>query len=373
MHKISIRSTPVLVVLGLLALGLFYFVESTKEEQQQDHFEEKITAAEAMQESIAFLKEKHFKNEVALDNINDPNDTRIIGTQFSEITSGRGSLPIKLSTTNPNFAALMVSLYREAGLQRGDHIVIGATGSFPAMNIAASVAAKTLGLKVTYLASVTSSSWGANDPDYTYLDIHKSLKEANLVDFSIVGASIGANQDIGRTLSPEGRELAVAAIERNNAALIIGEDLSACIDQRMRLIAREEKRSGKPVELYVNIGGGIASLGSKANADNLPSGLTMQGKLKDFPDKKGVVFQMVSQGKPFINMLNVQNLMNTYELPRDPFPLPPIGEGKLFKEVKYKLAYLIISFGSLLALLIAVIVFDRRQNALGKDVVHPSH
>ncbi len=372
MNKISIRSTPVLVVLGLMSLGLFYFVETTKGEQFQDHYKEKVAAAEAMQESLEYLKNKHFKNEVVLDNINDPNDTRIIGTQFSEITSGRGSLPIKLSTTNPNFAALMVELYRDAGLKRGDHIVIGATGSFPAMNIAASVAAKTLELKVTYLASVTSSSWGANDPDYTYLDIHKSLKEANLVNFDIAGASIGANQDIGRTLSPEGRELAIEAIRRNNVKLIKGDHLSDCIDQRMSIIRKAVKKSGKSVKLYVNIGGGIASLGSKANADNLASGLTSQGKLDDFPDKKGVVFQMVSQGKPFINMLNVQNLMTKYELPRDPFPLPHIGKGKLFKEVKYDLTNLIISFSGLLILLIAVILFDRRQNALGKEVIHES-
>lgn len=362
-----------LVVLGTLSLGLFFLVEQTKEEQFQDHYEEKISAAESMQESIEFLKNRHFENEVAIDNINDPNDTRIIGTQFSEITSGRGSLPIKLSTTNPNFAALMVELYRDAGLKRGDHIVIGATGSFPAMNIAASVAAKTLGLKVTYLASVTSSSWGANDPEYTYLDIHKSLKKANLIDFDIAGASIGANQDIGRTLSPEGRELATEAIRRNKTRFITGTRLDDCIEQRVKLIRKAEQSYGKPVKLYVNIGGGIASLGSKANADNLASGLTRKGKLEDFPDKKGVVFQMVSEGKPFINMLNVQNLMRKYDLPRDPFPLPPIGKGKLFKEVKYNMTYLISSFSGLLALLLAVIIFDRRQNALGKDVVHESH
>lgn len=373
MNKISIRSTPVLVILGALSIGLFVFVERTKGEQYQDHHEEKIAAAESMQQCIDFLKEKHFKNEVSVDNINDPNDTRIIGTQFSEITSGRGSLPIKLSTTNPNFAALMVELYRDAGVKRGDHIVIGATGSFPAMNIAASVAAKTLGLKVTYLASVTSSSWGANDPEYTYLDIHNSLKEANFVDFDIAAASIGANQDIGRTLSPEGRELAVEAIDRNKIKLITGENLDECIEQRISLIESVEKSSGKPVELYVNIGGGVASLGSKENADNLSSGLTTKGKLENFPDKKGLVFQMVSNGKPFINMLNVQNLMNRYELPRDPFPMPPIGQGKLYKEVKYDITNVIMSFGGLLALLIAVILFDRRQNALGKEVVHESN
>ena len=64
--------------------------------------------------------------------------------------------------------------------------------------------------------------------------------------------------------------------------------------------------------------------------------------------------------------------MDKYELAKDPFPLPPIGEGKLYKEIKYDMRYVIGAFAALLLLLLGVILFDRRQNALGKDVVHES-
>ena len=182
MKNISIRSTPVLLVLGSIALGLLFMVEKTQHEQQEKNYEEKFAAAKLTAQCREFLKQKHFANEVSLDNINDPNDTKIVGSRYSSITSGRGSLPVKLGTVNPNFSALIVQLFHDAGLKKGDHIVIGATGSFPGLNIAASAAAEVMDLQVTYLASVTSSSWGANDPEYTYLDMQSSLQKRR-IDF----------------------------------------------------------------------------------------------------------------------------------------------------------------------------------------------
>lgn len=370
MTKISIRSTPVLCILGGISIGLFMLVENTKGEQPQPFFEEKIAASRHMQNCVDYLKDKHFKDEITIDNINDPNETKLIGTQFSEITSGRGSLPVKLSTINPNFAALAVELFKKADIGEGDHVAICATGSFPALNIAVLSAAHVLGAEVSLISSVTSSSWGANDPDYTFLDIHSSLKEGGFIDHDIVAASIGANQDIGRTLSPEGREVVMAAIERNNILFINDGTLDGNIERRMSLFAQREKKLGKEIKLFVNIGGGIASLGSKQNSDQLNAGLTTESKLQDFPDKIGVVFNMAAKQKPYINLLHLQGLMKKYELPIDPMPLPEPGEGALFYAVKYNLRYVIGAFAGLVLLLFGVILYDKRQNALGKDVIH---
>jgi len=369
MKNISIRSTPVLIVLGLMSIGLLILVENTKHEQTQPFFQEKLDAARLMENSIAHLKATHFKDEVAVDNINDPNDTRIIGTRFSSITSGRGSLPSKLSTTNPNFGALMVQLLRDAGVKKGDHIAIGATGSFPALNIATCAAAKVLGLNVSLITSVTSSSWGANDPLYTFPDMHASLVEAGLLSQSILASSIGANQDIGRTLSPEGRHEASQAILRNNLTFINGSSLSDNIERRMELFNARERELGKPVAVYVNVGGGVASLGSDINSESLPSGLSKETKLELFEDKTGVMFRMASRQIPIINLRNVQVLMSRYDLPRDPVPMPLPGDGKLFYDLKYDLRYVFGATGLLVWLLFAIIVFDRKQNALGKTVV----
>ena len=362
MKDISIRSTQVLVTLALIAIGLMFLVEFTKKERQQAYFEEKLEAANLMQNCISYLKEIYFKNEVSIDNINDPNESCIIGTRYSEITSGRGSLPIKLSTVNPNFAALVIQLYKDAGLKSGDHIAICATGSFPALNIAACSAAKVLKLKVSLISSLTSSSWGANDPNYTFPDMYSTLQEGGFLNQNIIAASIGANQDIGRTLTPKGRDLAVEAIERNNIPFIDGSSLEQNIKKRMQLFEEREKETGQIIKLYVNIGGGVASLGGPENSNQLPPGLTKTAKLSMFPDKKGIMFEMAAKNIPFINLLNLSKLMNKYELPIDPVPLPDFGEGKLFKELKYDLRIVIGSTLLLVLLMVGVIIYDKRQN-----------
>ncbi len=369
MKNISIRSSVVLSILSIVAITMMFIVEFTKKEQPQPHFQEKLAAARLMSNCINHLKETAFKNEVDVDNINDPNDTRIIGTRYSSITSGRGSLPIKLSTVNPNFAAMIVELFKKANLKKGDHIAIGATGSFPALNIAVCSAAETMKLKISLITSVTSSSWGANDPNYTFLDMYSNLFEGGLFHQKIIASSIGANQDIGRTLSPEGREQAKEAIKRNGIVFINGKSLNENIAERMKIFDQREKEVGKKIKLYVNVGGGVASLGSNINSEKLPSGLLEDVKLNVFPDKKGVMFEMASQKIPLINLRNLQRLMTRFDLPRDPVPLPEPGEGKLFYDMKYDMRYVFGTTGLLIMLIFGIVVFDKKQNALGNEII----
>ncbi len=369
MKNISIRSTLVLSILSIVAVLMMFIVEFTKKEQPQPYFQEKLAAAGLMSDCIEYLKHTAFRDEVIVDNINDPNDTRIIGTRYSSITSGRGSLPVKLSTVNPNFAAMIVELFKDAGIKKGDHIAIGATGSFPALNIAACSAVETMGLKISFIASVTASSWGANDPKYTYLDMHSSLLKGGLFKQKIIASSIGANQDIGRTLSPEGRSQAAEAVKRNGLIFINGNSLSENIAARMKIFGDREKELGKKIKLYVNIGGGVASLGSNINSEELPSGLLEDVKLNIFPDKKGVMFEMASRKLPLINLKNLQRLMTRYELPRDPVPLPEPGEGKLFYDLKYDMRYVFGATSLLVMLIFGIVVFDKKQNAIGNDII----
>ncbi|HEX8039770.1 MAG TPA: poly-gamma-glutamate system protein [Chryseosolibacter sp.] len=368
--KISIRSTHVLVIMGAISVALMLWIELTKRETEQPYFEEKMKAATRMASAIEYLKEKHFKNEISVDNINDPNDTKMIGTQFSPITSGKGSLPIKLSTVNPNFAALVVQLFKEAGLQSGDHIGVCATGSFPAMNLAVCIASEVLGLKMTFIGSVTSSSWGANDPYYTYLDMHSSLIEGGFLHEKIIASSIGGNDDLGRTLSEEGRGMAVEAIRRNGVPMINENSLRKDIAKRIGIFREQERLMNDELKLFVNVGGGIASLGSARNSVAIPSGLVEDIKLRDFPDKHGVLFEMAANGKKVINLLNLNSLLAKYNMPIDPVPLPEPGAGELFNKMKYDYGNVGIAMFVLVSMLTAVIIHDRKQNALGKNVIY---
>jgi len=365
MNTISIRSTLVLSILGALAISLLIIVENSKEFQKQANYEEKIQAAQLNKKCMIYLKNTFFANEIAIDNINDPNETGIIGQQFSEITSGRGSLPVKLSTANPNFAAMIVTQLKEAGLKKGDGVAVCVTGSFPALNIATCAAIETMGLQPIFITSVTSSSWGANSPAFTWLDMHKSLYDAKLISFMPVASSIGGNEDLGRTLSKEGRDLATAAIERNELHYINSGTLEGNITERMKIF---ENGTSK-VKMFINVGGGIASLGSNNNADVLPSGLRTSAKINELPDHRGVVYEMVRKDIPILNLLHINRLMERYDLPRDPVPLPKIGEGSLYKTFRYDLTVVVAATSVFLSLILGVMYYDKKQNQLGTQII----
>ena len=44
----------------------------------------------------------------------------MIGLSQSPITSTLGHLPVKQTTINPNWAAVMIEMYKKAGLKAGD-------------------------------------------------------------------------------------------------------------------------------------------------------------------------------------------------------------------------------------------------------------
>ncbi|GGI55736.1 poly-gamma-glutamate system protein [Winogradskyella haliclonae] len=364
MKNISIRSTAVLSVIAIITIVALVLVENLKSYKKQQYYYEKIEAAHLNRKLQKHLKQTFFKDEIIINNINDPNNTGLIGQQFTEITSGRGSLPIKLSTLNPNFSAMVVQQIKDAGLKKGDKVAMCFTGSFPALNMAVIAAVETLELRPVLITSVTSSSWGANDANLTWIDMQNELYKSKLVSFMPIASSIGGNQDIGVTLSKDGRQKAIIAIQRNNISLIKGNNLEDNIAERMALFNAE-----RGIKLFINVGGGVASLGSHNNSKKLPSGFRDNLKHANFIDKQGIVYEMVKQDIPIINLLNIDRLLKRYQLPRDPLPLPKPGEGALYNTYKYDLLTVGITTALLIGLLIIAMYYDKKQNALGTQII----
>lgn len=367
MQKFSIKSNLTLSLLAVLFVGSFFIVEQNKEDALQDHYDEKFQASQLAMETMEFIKGLRMEKGVFIDNINDPNETGIIGQEFTQITTGRGSLPIKLSATNPNFAAMVVQLLKDADVEEGDKVAVCMTGSFPAVNIATYSALKTIGAEPIIILSTTSSTWGANDPEFTWLDMEAKLHEKGIFPFRAAAASIGGNQDIGMALSKNGRVLAKMAIKRNNLPFIDGENLNMNIEKRLDLF--EKHSQGKPIKAFINVGGGIASLGSKKNGERIAAGLNKELKLKNIPDKVGVLFNMAQEDVPIIHLLNLNGLMKKYALPRNPVPLPAPGEGELFLVKKYDLTIVWSISGFLLLTLTGLVLYDKKINQLGRNII----
>lgn len=366
MNKISIRSTLVLSIIGAIAIGLFAIVESTKKKRQEDWYSEKIAASMLAKNAMDHLKLTQNEDIEFIDNINDPNETGLIGEEYTPITTGTGSLPIKLATTNPNFAGVIVQLVKDAGLKQGDCVAICMTGSFPAMNISTIAALQTLKIKPIIISSITASSWGANNPENTWIDMERELYTSKILKFTSSASSMGGNSDIGRALSLEGRDMVKDAIKRNGIYYINTGSLEGNVQKRMEIF---DKKSRSSIKAFINVGGGVASIGSDANGFQINQGANLNVKLKSFVDKKGVMFEMAKKGLPIINLLHFDKLIAKYRLPLEVTPEPKIGAGKLYNSLKYQIPIVSIALLILVGLLLSIIYIDKKQHALGNEII----
>jgi poly-gamma-glutamate system protein len=366
MDKFKAKSNIVLGLVSLLALLAFIAVENGKMDVKQRWYKEKLEAAQLSQAAEEYLKDYRMENGIFIDEINDPNHTALIGQEYSLITTDQGDLISKLTATNPNFAAVMVQLLKDAGLKEGDNVAVAFSGSFPGLNISVMAAIQTLKLKPVIITSEGASNFGANDPYFTWLDMESVLYKSNIFHIRSVAASIGGGHDVGRGLSPEGRDLIVKAIERNGVEFIDEKYLENSISKRMEIY--EKYSLGQPVKAFINVGGGIASLGTTVNGQLIPSGLTEHLPMSNYP-LRGVIIQMGQKGIPIIHILNIDQLVTNFGLPVNPIPLPEPGEGGIFIQKKYNMITTAIATVVLVVVIVLIYLNERKRNRLGSDVV----
>ncbi|MFH1121521.1 MAG: poly-gamma-glutamate system protein [Bacteroidota bacterium] len=366
MLKYRAKSNIVLGFIALMSLFAFIAVENSKKEVRQEWYTEKLKAAKLSQQAALCLKGFRLEEGVFIEEVNDPNQTALIGQEYTQITTDRGYIDAKLSSLNPNLAAVIVQYLKEAGLEENDRVAVAFTGSFPALNISVISAIEVLKLKPIIISSVGSSNYGANDPYFTWLDMESVLCNSGVFHHKSVAASIGGGFDEGRGLSPEGRELIVQAIERNKVLLIRENHLDKSIERRMQIYEQESK--GKPVKAFINVGGGIASLGHTVNAGLIPTGLIQQLPVMNYP-VKGVIVRMGLKNIPVIQLVNIKEILTRFGLPFSPVPLPEPGNGGIFVDKKYDIVVTSIATFSLVLVIILIYLAERKAHRLGTDVV----
>lgn len=360
------KSNIVMGLLFVIALLAFLAVENSKMDVKQEYYGEKLEAARLAAAAEDCIKNYRLENGVFVDDVNDPNQTALIGQEYSLITTDQGNIEAKLSATNPNFAAIVVQLLKDAGLKEKDHVAVAVSGSLPGINIAVMAAIETLKLQPTIITSVGASNFGANDPYFTWLDMETLLNDAGIFHFKSTAASIGGGNDAGRGLSPQGRELIIESIMRNKVGFINEKHLEESISKRMDIYEQSDK--GKPVKVFINVGGGIASLGNSVNGELIPSGLTERLPMSNYP-VQGVIVRMGKKGIPIIHLLNINQLLEKYDLPITPVPLPEPGEGGIFIREKYNVVVTAIATAILVTVIIFVYIAERKRHRLGTDVV----
>ncbi len=339
-----------LVALAVLSIAVFVAAEKTSRRVPRPRYEQKLRAAETALMAQRVVREELERRGVEIDVTNDPWRTGLIGKEHTPITTDRGVLTAKILAANPNAAAAFVDLLARAHVKKGDRIAIGMTGSMPGWDIAILAACKARGVTPVVITSVGASDWGANRVDFTWLDMERLLRERGVFEYKSVAASLGGGGDRGRGLSPEGRRLLRKAIRRNNVVALSAPTLEKNIRERMRMYA--EYSDGKKYAAYVNIGGGVASVGGAYNNRLIPPGYSHRLAPANYP-VHAVINRMSSKGVPVITLPSVRTISAMYHLPELVTPEPPaVGEGRLYFRERFD-----TTMTAVLTALLALVVF----------------
>jgi len=361
----SAKSNLSLIILFLISILLFVWVNNSRMFIKEKYYAEKMEAAQLMKQATDALGDYRTFCGAYCDPENDPNQSGIIGLKETPITTDRGSLVGKLTSLNPNFAAVMISMFKKAKLSKGDRIAISSTSSYPATNIAVYAAAKVMGLKVVIINSVGASMFGATDPEFTWLDMESFLYEKGIFPYKSIAASIGGGRDLGRGLNVLGRDMILKAIERNDIQLVRENDLDGNISRKMEIY----HSSYKNYDAYINIGGGLSSIGSSINGRLITDGYHRNIHNNNIP-RKGTMFEFAGESTPIVHLADVTEIARSYELPQAPVPVPEVGIGRMFVDERYNVTIAIISLIILIALIAVVIFFDHSQMKLRDDEVN---
>ena len=358
----AIQKTSTLVGLSFLALGCFILSINFRTIDVSPSYEDKIEAANLMQKAMSILKNHRMEESVFIDIENDPNETGLVGSPFSLITTDEGDLDSKLTTLDPNFSAVMVELMYQLGLKDGDTIAVLMTGSMPGANIAVLTACRALGVIPITITSVGASQWGANLVDFTWLDMESILFENDLISSRSIAASIGGRNDMGRLLSPSGRDLIMENINKHELPLIRKERLADNIQHRMDLYGSIQ--SINKYDAIVNVGGGVASLGTSFNLRLLPPGVVKRNIIQDIVRPggiEGVFSKFLKFDVPGLHILNIRPLTQEFKMPFAPIPIPEIGVGGLYAIEKYNVWVAGICLIVVISSVLAVGIHSKRK------------
>ena len=233
----------------------------------------------------------------------------LLGGELTPLVTTIGTLEAKRLTLSPRWAELMASELAGKGVGPGDVVAASFSGSFPALNLAVMAACDALGARLIAVSSVTASSFGATDPGFTWPELEARLVGAGVVRAASVAVSPGGTDDRALDLDADGQRLARTIAERAAGSLGAELLLPASVDEAVqaRLRIYERHRDGRPIAVFINVGGTHASLGASTAILKVASGWLPPGPFDSSPGR-GIVARMVEQGVPVLHLRNVRDL-----------------------------------------------------------------
>jgi poly-gamma-glutamate system protein len=316
-----------------------------------------LSASLRMERAVETVRECRESRALVIEPAADINRTGLIGLETSAITTSLGNLEAKRTTTNPNFAGLVTLFLHQAGVRKGSAVAIGASSSFPALIIASLCAVESLEARGLLISSLGASQWGANRPDFNWLDMLGCLNRSGLLSTLPIALSLGGDQDMGKDMSPEGRAWLADRGKKTGLPFVSEPDLEKNVHERLRLFDAAAGDAG--IQAFINVGGSFANMGTDSEILKVGPGLASFSRIPQ-RERRGVIFEMAARRVPVIHLLYVKGLCDRYGLPWDPTPLPRAGQGEIFgKSEAASSAFVILAAGYFLACVMVLLIAVR--------------
>ena len=252
-------------------------------------------------------------------------------------------------------AALLVQMLTEAGVKSGDTIGAGFSGSFPTLNLAGLAAGEAMNVKVIYIASMGASTFGANQPQFTFPDMVCRLYLDGRLQTPPALITPGGDYDCGGEMFEEEKEEALARIASYGVADIMQER-----DFAANLKAREDLyETLGPISCFVGVGGNITTIGLEE--DKMKAGVMVPYTVTSVRSDDGLLQYYNAHGLPVLHLLNIKQLAAQYGLPFDPEMIVPPGQSALYYHTVYP--HFPALAGVLGAVCILVFAFKRRSRS----------
>ena len=365
----------VLVAVAVLLAVLYYAVQPEHFTGKHRFYPEMIAAAQKMRRLQQAVRQEMLRRGIEIDTTVDRLDSGLIGVEWSGITTTLGQLESKRTSVNPDFAALLVRLLEEAGVQKGDTVAANCSSSFPALNLAFIAAADALDLHAIMVTSVGASTYGGNREDFTYLDMY----DQHLIRNRTRAYSLGGAGDIGKEFEPERIGRIKERLDRYGLIFLYEADFEKNLAQRYAFYTDAAQNdvfhnaasqnpaahktvadnkaadSPNPIKAFINIGGNLLSVGEYNDSIatekvRLPASSAIT---------TGLVGRFLQAGTPVFYLLNIKSIALYYQLPFDPVTLPEIGTAPIYYRPMHHIKQYVILGIFLVALVLNAVCLQR--------------
>lgn len=291
-----------LFFISLVSIASVYWIQSSFQHSQENNYTElEKKSIELTRKWFDIIIKEKLARGIHTDALSNIRFKELLGNDFTPITTTLGSLEAKEISTDPGFAAIIFNYLSLANVDSTSTVGFIISGSFPALAISTLAALQTIGANIIIFSSLGASSYGANQPEATWIDYENWLIEKGGLKYKTSLLTYGAENDNGEGITEEGIEILKQAAIRNKRNLFMPQNLLESVHKKTDILISSK------IDLLINIGGNQASMGSCVHSLSFPTGLNKRVIICNDVNR-GIISRISELKIPFVHLLNINNL-----------------------------------------------------------------